>query len=295
MCRAVLKLVLLQRTKRPLLSPPVPEREVDPTTLPALDEVRATPDSPPLKPTATRSTHTPEEPHKLPTPQHLQNNHVPFNPSGKPHPFLSSLSDAPLTRTVIEDYLLPKALTPALVRSPTDLLTPFHAIRSLKGMGEWAAELLYVLRPLIFVLMLRPTASNNNSKGSTSINYNSSPRLSALRTPLAVSLLLSLLSRQLRRSPGSSTSSSNSLERTEYSRRDREILWHLFRGELWSEWTRPRLEAIQEKLGGKVLFGLVSGLLADWIPLVDEYWYCEYFDTKRTLILLLTFFIDTAT
>jgi peroxin-16 len=206
-------------------------------------------------------------------PPHLSNNHVPFDPTGKPHPLLSSLSSAPLTHTVIEDYLLPKALTPALVRPPTTILHPIG------GLAQWTSEVIYILRPLIYVLMLRPSVSNKNLIGgqlSTSVNSNNPAVVNFLRSPLAISMILSIVSRHLRRQPPASPSSFNSLERQEYARRDREMLWYLFRGELWSGWTRPKLEGLAQSLEGKPLLGLLSGIIQDWVPLVDEYWYCEY-------------------
>ena len=52
--------------------------------------------------------------------------------------------------------------------------------------------------------------------------------------PLIVSLALELASRNLRRTP----SNSSALERQEYARRDRDLLWYLFRGSIWESWTR---------------------------------------------------------
>lgn len=49
-----------------------------------------------------------------------------------------------------------------------------------------------------------------------------------------VSLTLELLSRNLRRTP----SNSSALERQEYARRDRDLLWYLLRGSIWESWTR---------------------------------------------------------
>jgi hypothetical protein len=47
-------------------------------------------------------------------------------------------------------------------------------------------------------------------------------------------LVMELLSRSLRRSP----STNANLERSEYARRDRDMLWYLFRGAIWQDWTR---------------------------------------------------------
>jgi len=271
--RALLKLVLLQRTKRPIVSPPIPERDIDPATLPSLDDSQ--PQSSPLK-LATLALKSPDEESEQngsrQTPSHLSNNRVPFNPTGKPHPLLSSLSSTPLTQTVIEDYLLPKALTPALVRPPVALLHP------IKGLARWTSEIIYILQPLLYISMLRPTASNQNVvKGqlSTSVNSNNSVVVNPFRSPFAIAVILSLLSRWLRRQPPTSPSTSNSLERQEYARRDRELLWYFFRGEAWTHWTRPRLENLSASLEGRPLLGLLSSVIQGWASLVDEYWYCE--------------------
>lgn len=52
--------------------------------------------------------------------------------------------------------------------------------------------------------------------------------------PLVTSIALEIISRNLRRK----TSASSSLERSEYARRDRDILWYLFRGAIWRNFTR---------------------------------------------------------
>lgn len=39
---------------------------------------------------------------------------------------------------------------------------------------------------------------------------------------------------------------------------------------------RPRLEAIAGKFQDKPLIGFVSTLLQDYVPLIDEYYYCEF-------------------
>lgn len=52
--------------------------------------------------------------------------------------------------------------------------------------------------------------------------------------PLITALALEFISRQLRRVPASSAV----LERSEYARRDRDIIWYLLRGSIWETWTR---------------------------------------------------------
>lgn len=111
---------------------------------------------------------------------------------------------------------------------------------------------------------------------------------------------MELISRNLRRTP----SPSAILERDEYARRDREILWYLLRGSVWetySRWVhfmailsnphittfcRPKVEALVEKTANLPIIGVVSSIVKDWIPLVDGYYYCEYFLMEPCWFLL---------
>ena len=127
--RALLRLALLRITRRPLLSPPIPEREFDPENLPADSDASTSP---------TLAATSP--PSSLPsTPEHLKNNHVAL----PPHPLLTP---PPPTHSPIpvEEYLLPKALTTASVKAPTSLVKP------LSNPKEWLSEVIYILRPLIY-------------------------------------------------------------------------------------------------------------------------------------------------
>lgn len=243
MSRAILRLTIMRATRRPVISPPLPEREIDPASLPVLAEQPASSPRP-----HEDNGHANGNGNKATTtPTHLKNNHIPFS-SGKAHPLLTTPPTS-LTQTTIEDYLLPKALTPSSLRDPRFLL------RTLSGPADWAAEILYILRPLLYVLLLRPTRKP----------------ISSLRTPVAVSMIIEVAVRYLRAMPPASAS----LERAEYARRDRELFWYLFRGEIWNEWTRPKLLGLALRTSGVPLLALVSAVVGDWVPLIDQYHYCE--------------------
>jgi peroxin-16 len=242
--RAILRLTVIRATRRPVISPPLPEREIDPATLPALAE---RPTSSPLHEENGHANGNANGTTTNTTPTHLKNNHVTFF-SGKIHPLLTTPPTS-LTQTTIEDYLLPKALTPSSLRDPRFLL------RTLSGPTDWAAEILYILRPLIYVLLSRPSRKP----------------ISSLRTPVAVSLMIEVAVRYLRAMPPASAS----LERAEYARRDRELFWYLFRGEIWSEWTRPKLLGLAQRTSGVPLLALVSAVVGDWVPLINQYHYCK--------------------
>ncbi|KAF9044558.1 peroxisome membrane protein [Hymenopellis radicata] len=225
--KAVLRLLMLRITRKPLLSPPIPEREFDPTSLPQVSPSNTS--SPTLAPSSPAAS-------PPATPDHLKNNHEPL-----PHPLISP----PPTRsnTAVEDYLLPKALT-------TDSVKPsLTLVRTMSSPQEWAAEIIYIVRPLVYAGLL--FSKNHKSK--------------ALSTALA----LELVSRSLRRSPPSSAQ----LERAEYARRDKDMLWYLLRGSIWETYTRPKLDAVADRTMHAPLIGLFGALLKDWIPLIDEYYY----------------------
>jgi peroxin-16 len=108
---------------------------------------------------------------------------------------------------------------------------------------------------------------------------------------LVTAFAMELISRSLRRTP----SNSADLEREEYARRDRDILWYLLRGSVWETYSRsvhskpvllktnisflfrPKVEAVVEKTANTPILGVLSSIVKDWIPLVDGYYYCELF------------------
>ena len=121
--KAVCRLVLLRLTNsRPLLSPPLPEREVDPSTL---EENPSAPADGTQTPSSMRS----EDANWI------------MPRTGLSLPSLPESSD-------ISSYLLSKVLTADDIKSPKSLL---HRVT---GTGE-LAEYMHVLRPVIYSLALQ--------------------------------------------------------------------------------------------------------------------------------------------
>ncbi|KNZ77428.1 Peroxisomal membrane protein PEX16 [Termitomyces sp. J132] len=215
--KACLRFTLLLITRKPLLSPPIPERDFDPASLP----------------TSTHpSSETPSDSTAIP--DHLRNNHTPL----PPHALLS-----PRSETTAEDYLLPKAMSTSSVRPSLSL------VKSLSSPTDWIAESIYIMRPLVYATLL--VSDRRSSR------------------PLIVALAMELLSRNLRRTPPLSAV----LERTEYARRDRDMLWYLLRGSIWQSYTRPKLQNFAVGASHTPLFNLFGAFIQDWIPLIDEYYY----------------------
>lgn len=65
------------------------------------------------------------------------------------------------------------------------------------------------------------------------------------------------------------------LEKQETAKRARMFWWYLLRGPVWDSWTRPQLEGVAAKFDGKPLIGFVGTVLRDYMPLVDDYYFCE--------------------
>ncbi|KEP55759.1 peroxisomal membrane protein pex16 [Rhizoctonia solani 123E] len=221
--KTVLRLFLLKLTRRPVLLPPIPEREIDPGAM-SLDPL-------------TESVNEPGTPPR--TPDHIKNNR-----HALPSPLLTPPKGGAKPMP-IEDYLMSKALSTDDLRVPTRLMDMLASSR------DWLAELLFIVRPLVYVYLL--SRSNKNNKA----------------TAFGVSFTIDMLSRYLRRLPPPSAQ----LERAEYARRDRDLLWYFFRGFIWSEWTRPKLDAVAKKTQDAPLLGLLSAFIGDWMPLIDEYYY----------------------
>ena len=128
--RAVLRLVIIQTTGRPILFPTLPERELDPTSIgESLSSSKASP-----KVVLDRP----------PTPDHIKNNRAKFSPA-PPKP--SQVPSHTKTKDVhqgVDGFLFSKALTPASVSSPTSFIHPLFSVR------DWCSELVFILRPLIY-------------------------------------------------------------------------------------------------------------------------------------------------
>lgn len=125
--RALLRFFLLRLTQRPLLSPPIPERDFDPASIPSSSNAS----SPTLAPSSPLSS-------PPATPEHLRNNHAPL----PPHSLLTASS--PTRSTSVSDYLLSKAMTTSSVK-------PSHSlVQALSSPQDWLAESLYILRPLVY-------------------------------------------------------------------------------------------------------------------------------------------------
>ncbi|KAK0553182.1 hypothetical protein OC845_001318 [Tilletia horrida] len=213
-----------------------------------------------------------------------------------------TLVGTPLTDKEVNDYLLSRTLTPTDVRKPVEL------VRQLRGRVGLTAELLWILRPLIYVLAIRRYGRKSTSPWLLSLSLEllarrlrkrsflvpnslsaalftmpSSPFASLSSHPLAlamgggnpiIGLLAGLLGGGLLGKATDELSRPISdVEKHEWSRRDRNLWWYLVRGPAWYQWTRPKIEGIAKATENRAILSIVGGVLRDYLPLLDQYYF----------------------
>jgi peroxin-16 len=129
--------------KRPIVSPPLPAREIDPR---ALEELAISPhvalnpsDFPSPSLSATSSSFSEEDPnHPYTLPR-----------TGLTLPSLSSTTPTPFARTDgITSYLFSRVLTVEDIKPAAQLLPRLNGL-------SWYAEILHILRPLLYALIMQ--------------------------------------------------------------------------------------------------------------------------------------------
>ncbi|GFZ49411.1 hypothetical protein JCM24511_07531 [Saitozyma sp. JCM 24511] len=243
--KTFLRLVLLRPTRRPVLHPPTPQREVDITLLPTSVLDRPHTQGPP-------TTSVAEPGHAIP---------APTGPNGSTFSVKPVLLDlpahAPLTSHL---YPMSGALPEALLPHPLTLLPP------LETTSAYVSEIINSSATLIqLILLLR---ASRPPKGSPYRRL-SLPTLSRSLPPFLIPLLLRLLARRIRPPPKDSL-----LLAQHYAQQDRRLVSSLFlTGPMWVGWTRPKVLGWVKTLERIPLVGLVGELVEGYLPLVDDYFY----------------------
>ncbi|KAI9684637.1 MAG: Peroxisomal membrane protein pex16 [Trizodia sp. TS-e1964] len=177
--KAVCRFVLLRLTNlRPLLTPLLPEREVDPRVLETHDEEEG------------------EEKEK----ESVEGWTMPRTGLALPE----------LPKSDISSYLLSKVLTAEDIKSPKALL---HRVT---GQGQ-LAEILYILRPVIYALAMQRWRNNKSWR------------------PWVIGLAVEYAARQLAKKEGWGVTG---LEREESRRRGRALGWWVMRGAFYENVTK---------------------------------------------------------
>ncbi|KAJ2500832.1 hypothetical protein IWW47_003177 [Coemansia sp. RSA 2052] len=120
-----------------------------------------------------------------------------------------------------------------------------------------AGELLFILRPLIYVVGIRKMGKSD-------------------WRPWALSLLIELASRQMIRTDlrtGKNASAERTVERDELSRRKWLFLYYLLRSPFFDRFTESRLTRVAEWCNNKPLLSLLGSLIQDYQPLWQNYYF----------------------
>ncbi|WFC99017.1 hypothetical protein MYAM1_001752 [Malassezia yamatoensis] len=265
--KALLRLGLVRASQdRPVIEPCLPQREIDPSLL----ERSANKELDTWLGERTGITH-----------RSIHTLMAPKNQPGAEEPDLY-------------DYLLSHTLT------DQDVARPARLVRTLQGTIGSAAESLWILRPLLYVLALRKWGKRDFKPYVLSISMELFARFLRRRSfylpyddanklpvpPMSsVSLMLSMLGIENSFFDWVAGSLSNtdprcqltkpisSVERDEWTARNRSLWWYLVRGPAWYNYTRPKIQGLVRRTENKRIIGIFGSIAGEYLPLVDEYYY----------------------
>ncbi|CAI6328108.1 unnamed protein product [Periconia digitata] len=227
--KALCRLLLLRLTNsRPLVSPPLPQREVDPSSLEDSSASANGMDTPPSEQS------TEEENWKMPR-------------TGLSMPSLPDSSD-------ISSYLLSKVLTADDIKPPKALL---HRV---SGKGEMA-EVLYILRPVVYALAMQHFSGDRKSW-----------------RPWLIGLSIEYGARQLAKNDfqerlAGGLRGLTGLEKEELRKRGWSMGWWMMRGAFYENITKAWIHAVTRRLRNKPLLDIVGGVIEDYEFLWDQYYF----------------------
>lgn len=272
--KAFCRLLLLRLTNsRPTVTPPLPLREdfappepEEPEDEFAEDELRMADNM------ETFDAHNALGEAGVPTP--------PLSDAGKPPSSLSITEPYSMPRTgftlptlptheTVSAYLLNHVLTADDVKPAKQLL---HRLTTLRGQ---AAEILYILRPVIYAILLQRIARTYGYEGSKWKRH---------WTPWLVGVSIECFARQLAkrdlasRVPGGARNGLSALEREEFKKRGRHLLWWGMRGAFYENVTKKWVHGVASSLKGKPLLDLVGGIVEDY-----EFLWSNYYFTTSTM------------
>jgi peroxin-16 len=263
--KAICRLILMRLTNsRPLVSPPLPLREDFAPVEEETDEEFS------------------EDELKMVSEQESFNPHNAFGEEGVPTPPLSESEKLPPTnyfdrftmpRTgmtlstlpspeAISQYLLNHVITPDDVKPAKQLL---HRLTSFQGQ---AAEIMYILRPVIYALMMQRVARRYGYEGT---------KWKKNWIPWLVGISIEYLSRQMAqrdltsRVPGGVKTGLSVLEREELTKRGWSMAWWGMRGAFYENVTKKWVQGVAQSLKGKPLIDLVGGVVEDYEHLWGTY------------------------
>ena len=269
--KAFCRLVLMRLTNsRPLVSPPMPQREDFAPTTPeesnkelSEDELRMVDDA------NTFDTKGAFGVAGVPTPPLSESEKIPImNPSD---PFSMPRTGMTLpnlpTPESISSYLLSHVLTADDVKPAKQLL---HRLTTLQGQ---AAEVLYIARPVIYAILMQRLAKSYGYEGS---------KWKRNWSPWLMGVTIEYFSRQMtkrdlaNRSSDPGFNGTSALEKDELKKRGWNMAWWTMRGAFYENVTKRYVGGVAETLKGKPLLDLVGGVVEDY----DFLWSNYYFSTS---------------
>ena len=235
--KAICRLVLMRLTdSRPLLSPPLPEREVQEEKVVERDDEFIP--SPPSE--GSERSEAGSEQWTMPRTSLT----LPPLPSGED----------------ISSYLMSKVLTADDIKPPKALLG------KISGLGE-AAEIMYILRPVIYATAMAYWCQHS-PEGRGKRDWR--PWLLGLSIEFGAR---QLAKRDLEtRRPGGARGLSQ-LERDELKKRGWAMAWWGMRGAFYENVTKGMIQGFTGKLKGKPVLDLVGTFVDDYAFLWDEYYF----------------------
>ena len=233
--KAICRLILMRLTNsRPLLSPPLPEREVVEDKQPQDEE---TIHSPPSERSGVSDAGS--EQWTMPR---------------------TSLTLPPLpTSEDISSYLMSKVLTADDIKPPKALL---HRV---SGIGE-AAEIMYIVRPVIYAAAMSYWCQRKDGKGRADWR------------PWLLGLSIEYGARQLAkhdletRRPGGARGLTQ-LEKEELKKRGWAMAWWSMRGAFYENVTKGVIHGFTDKLKGKPLLDMIANFAEDYEFLWENYYF----------------------
>ncbi|KAJ2784731.1 hypothetical protein H4R18_000946 [Coemansia javaensis] len=147
-------------------------------------------------------------------------------------------------------------LVAGAARDPEAVAPPLALVRPYRALGL-AGELLFILRPLAYVLGVRRFGLRD-------------------WRPWVLSLLIELASRHMVCADlraGSADAADRSVERDELARRKWLFLYYLLRGPFFVRFTEARLAALADWCANKPLLSLLGSLIQDYRPLWKQYYF----------------------
>ncbi|KAJ5482442.1 Peroxisome membrane proteinPex16 [Penicillium sp. IBT 31633x] len=227
--KAVCRLLLLRLTNsRPLVSPPLPEREVDPRTIEEDSQSDWNGMDTPLSERSSDFTWT------MPR-------------TGLSLPSLPNAND-------VSNYLISKVLTADDIKPPKALL------HRATGQGQ-LAEVLYILRPVVYAMAMQKWSGDKRSWRPWLIGFGMEYGCRQLAK------------RDFRERVAGGFRGLTGLEREELKKRGWSMGWWIMRGAFYENITKSWLHSLTGKMKGKPLLDLAGSVVEDYEYLWDNFYF----------------------